>query len=210
MAMRKMSTGQAIIERVLAHGVDAVFGLPGAQTYPLFDAMAQAGDRVRLIGARHEQATAYMAMGYAKTRGRPGVYTVVPGPGVLNTTAALCTAYGTSTPVMCITGETPKDFIGKGRGHLHELPDQRGLLRTLIRWADRVESPAAAPAMVDEAFRQMLGGRPGPVALEAAWDVLAAPGDVAETPAPGLPAKPEPNSDEIAAAAKILAGAKPR
>ena len=208
MAMKTMSTGQAIIERVLAHGVDTVFGLPGAQTYPLFDAMAQAGDRVRLIGARHEQATAYMAMGYAKTSGRPGVYTVVPGPGVLNTTAALCTAYGTSTPVMCITGETPKDFIGKGRGHLHELPDQRGLLRTLIRWADRVESPAAAPAMVDEAFRQMLGGRPGPVALEAAWDVLATPGDVADTPAPGLPAKPEPNSDEITAAAKILAGAK--
>ena len=95
MATKTMSTGQAIIERVLAHGVDTVFGLPGAQTYPLFDAMAQAGDRVRLIGARHEQATAYMAMGYAKTSGRPGVYTVVPGPGVLNTTAALCTAYGT-------------------------------------------------------------------------------------------------------------------
>lgn len=208
MATHSMNTGQAIIERVLAHGVDTVFGLPGAQTYPYFDAMAQAGDRVRLIGARHEQATAYMAMGYAKVSGRPGVYTVVPGPGVLNTTAALCTAFGTSTPIMCLTGETPKDFIGKGRGHLHELPDQRGTLRTLIRWAERVEDASAAPAMVDEAFRQMMAGRPGPVALEAAWDVLATPGDVLETPAPGLPPKAEPDADAITAAAKLLASAK--
>lgn len=208
MTVTSMSTGAAIVERTLSHGVDTVFGLPGVQTYPIFDALAQAGDRVRLIGARHEQATAYMAYGYAKASGRPGVYTVVPGPGVLNTGAALCTAFGASAPVMCLTGEAPKDFIGKGRGHLHELPDQRGLLRTLIKWADRVDSAAAAPAMVDLAFRQMLTGRPGPVALEAAWDVLAAPGDVAMGPTPGLPPPPEPDPGEIAAAARLIAAAK--
>lgn len=208
MTVQSMTTGAAIVERTLAHGVDTVFGLPGVQTYPIFDALAQAGDRVRLIGARHEQATAYMAYGYAKATGRPGVYTVVPGPGVLNTGAALCTALGASAPVMCLTGETPKDFIGKGRGHLHELPDQRGMLNTFIKWAERVESAAAAPAMVDLAFRQMLTGRPGPVALDAGWDVLATPGDVAMGPAPLMPPPPEPDADEIAAAAKLIAGAK--
>lgn len=208
MQKQTMTTGAAIVERTLSHGVDTVFGLPGAQTYPIFDAMAQAGDRVRLIGARHEQATAYMAMGYAKASGRPGVYTVVPGPGVLNTTAALCTAFGTSTPVLCLTGQSPKDFIGKLRGHLHELPDQRATLRTIIKWAERVDDAASAPALVDQAFLQMTTGRPGPVALEAAWDVLATPGEAAFGPTPAAPSPPEPDADVIDAAAKILAGAK--
>lgn len=208
MSLQSMTTGAAIVERVLAHGVDTVFGLPGVQTYPIFDAMAQAGDRVRLIGARHEQATAYMALGYAKTSGRPGVYTVVPGPGVLNTTAALCTAYGVSAPVMCLTGEAPSAFIGKGRGHLHELPDQRGTLQSLIKWAERIESASAAPRMVDMAFRQMTTGRPGPVALDAGWDVLATPGDVAMGPVPSVRPPSPADADEIAAAAKLLASAK--
>jgi len=208
MPTETMSTGAAIVERTLAHGVDTVFGLPGVQTYPIFDALAQAGDRVRLIGARHEQATAYMAYGYAKASGRPGVYTVVPGPGVLNTTAALCTAFGASAPVMCLTGQAPAAFIGKLRGHLHELPDQRATLRTLIKWAERIESPAAAPALVDLAFREMLGGRPGPVALEAAWDVLAAEGEVAMGPVPPAPAPEQPDPEAIAAAAKLIADAR--
>lgn len=208
MTADRMTVGAAIVERTLAHGVDTVFGLPGVQTYPIFDALAQAGDRVRLIGARHEQATAYMAYGYAKASGRPGVYTVVPGPGVLNTTAALCTAYGASAPVMCLTGQAPKDFIGRGRGHLHELPDQRGTLRTLIKWADRVEEAATAPAMVDLAFREMCGGRPGPVALEAAWDVLASKGDVVMGAPPAALQPLAPDSDVVDAAAKLLKGAR--
>lgn len=208
MTISSMTTGAAIVERTLAHGVDTVFGLPGVQTYPIFDALAQAGDRVRLIGARHEQATAYMAYGYAKASGRPGVYTVVPGPGVLNTGAALCTAFGASAPVMCLTGEAPSAFIGKGRGHLHELPDQRGMLRSFIKWAERIDEAAAAPALVDLAFRQMLTGRPGPVALEAGWDVLATPGDVAMGPAPAMPEPAEPDPGEIRAAAEMIAAAK--
>ena len=87
-----MTGGMAIVEALIANGVDTVFGLPGAQLYPLFDALQQRGDRIRTIGARHEQACGYMAFGYARSTGRPGVYAVVPGPGVLNTAAALCTA----------------------------------------------------------------------------------------------------------------------
>jgi glyoxylate carboligase len=89
-----MTGGMAIVEALVANGVDTVFGLPGAQLYPLFDALQQRADQIRTVGARHEQACGYMAFGYARSTGRPGVYAVVPGPGVLNTTAALCTAYG--------------------------------------------------------------------------------------------------------------------
>src|SRR2546425_9698983 len=82
-----------IVDGLRAHGVDTVFGLPGVQTYDLFDSLARASD-IRVIGARHEQTVAYMAFGYAQATGRTGVYTVVPGPGVLNASAALLSAYG--------------------------------------------------------------------------------------------------------------------
>ena len=97
---RKLTGGEAIVQSLLLHGVDTVFGIPGVQTYGLFDALHQVRDRLRVIYPRHEQATAYMAFGYAKTTGRPGVFSVVPGPGVLNAGAAICSAYGASTPVL--------------------------------------------------------------------------------------------------------------
>ena len=136
---------------------DTVFGLPGVQTYPIVDALQRAGNRVRMVNSRHEQGSAYMAYGYAKASGRPGIFTVVPGPGVLNTGAALCTATAGSAPVMCLTGDVPSDFLGKGRGHLHELPDQLATLRSFIKWAGRAERPQEAPALVDEAAPGGLG-----------------------------------------------------
>jgi acetolactate synthase-1/2/3 large subunit len=113
-----------------------------------------------------------MAFGYAKSTGRVGVYAVVPGPGVLNSSAALCSAYATSTAVVCLTGQVPSEFLGAGRGHLHELPDQLATLRTLTKWVRRIEHPAAAPTLVAEAFRQAASGRPRPVALEMPWEVF--------------------------------------
>ena len=120
---QQMTGGAAIVEALIANGVDTVFGLPGAQMYAFFDALKQRSDAIRTFGARHEQACGYMAFGYARSTGRPGVYSVVPGPGMLNTTAALSTALGCNAPVLCITGQVPSAFIGRGRGHLHELPD---------------------------------------------------------------------------------------
>jgi GNAT superfamily N-acetyltransferase len=167
-----MTGGDAIVESLLREGVDTVFALPGAQIYGLFDAFERAGGRLRVICPRHEQAAAYMAFGYAKSTGRVGVYAVVPGPGVLNSSAALCSAYATSTAVVCLTGQVPSEFLGAGRGHLHELPDQLATLRTLTKWARRIANPAAAPDLVAEAFRQATGGRPRPVALEMPWEVF--------------------------------------
>ncbi|GJD53213.1 putative 2-ketoarginine decarboxylase AruI [Methylobacterium crusticola] len=200
--------GAALVEALIVNGVDTVFGLPGAQMYPFFDALQRRGDRIRTCGARHEQACGYMAFGYARSTGRPGVYAVVPGPGVLNTAAALSTAYGCNAPVLCITGQVPSGFLGQRRGHLHELPDQLATLRSLTKWSARVERVEDAPAVIDEAFRRMLGGRPGPVAVEMAWDVMAARAPVRALP-PAVPeARPRPDADAVARAARILVAAR--
>ena len=168
--MTSTSGGEAIVNGLVAHGVDTVFGLPGAQIYGLFDAFHQA--QLKVIGARHEQACGYMAFGYARSSGKPGVFSVVPGPGVLNAGAALLTAFGCNEPVLCLTGQVPTQFLGKGRGHLHEMPDQLATLRTFVKWADRIEYPDVAPAMVSRAFQEMMSGRRGPVSLEMPWDVF--------------------------------------
>jgi acetolactate synthase-1/2/3 large subunit len=200
----RMTGGEAIVQSLLAHGVDTVFAIPGVQTYALFDALQRAGPRVKVIGPRHEQTTAYMAFGYAKSTGKVGVYSVVPGPGVLNASAALCSAYGASAPILCVTGQVPAAFIGSGKGHLHELPDQLATMRTLTKWAARIEHPAQAPGLVAEAFRQMTTGRPRPVALEMPWDVfgMVAPVD-ALAPAAAAPAA-EPDGELIEHAVRLL------
>ena len=141
----KLTGGEAVLRSVLRHGVDTIFGLPGVQTYPLFDALARHGNAIRTLGVRHEQTAAYMAMGYAKVTGRPGVYSVVPGPGVLNTGAALITGMAVNAPMLLLTGQVPAPFLGRGRGHLHELPDQAGTLASFIKWAGRVPRAAEAP-----------------------------------------------------------------
>ena len=191
-----MTTGQAVVKSLLRHGVDTVFGLPGVQTYALFDALYEHQDRLNYVGSRHEQGAAYMAFGYAKSTGRVGVYTVVPGPGFLNTTAALCSAYAANAPVLCITGQIPSAHIGLGAGHLHELPDQLATIRLLTKWGERINTPQQVPAVMDEAFVQLTSGRQRPVAVEIPWDVLLAKGNVAlSEPARRLgTARPAPSS----------------
>ena len=201
------STADAIVQTLIAHGVDTVFGLPGVQTYPLFDALARAG--VRIIGVRHEQTAAYMAFGYAQATGRTGVYCVVPGPGFLNSSAALISAHGASAPVLCITGEIPSRFIGSGLGHLHELPDQLATIRSLTKWAATVEHPTQAAELTARALYHARSGRPRPTAIAVPWDILGAP-----APAPGPAAQPVPvatpplDTAAIARAAELLAQAK--
>jgi acetolactate synthase I/II/III large subunit len=204
--MTTMTGGEAIVSGLVAHGVDTVFGLPGAQIYGLFDAFHQA--QLKVIGARHEQACGYMAYGYARSSGKPGVFSVVPGPGVLNAGAALLTAFGSNEPVLCLTGQVPTEFIGKGRGHLHEMPDQLATLRTFVKWADRAEYPDVAPTLVSRAFQEMLSGRRGPAALEMPWDVFTQRTDTeAVKPFAPFPA-PRPDSDRIAKAALLIKAAK--
>jgi acetolactate synthase-1/2/3 large subunit len=204
--MAAATGGEAIVNGLVAHGVDTVFGLPGAQIYGLFDAFQQA--QLKVIGARHEQACGYMAYGYARSTGRPGVFSVVPGPGVLNAGAALLTAYGANEPVLCLTGQVPTQFLGKGRGHLHEMPDQLATLRSFVKWADRIEYPDAAPPQVARAFQEMLSGRRGPVALEMPWDVFTQRADVGASKPFDLLAPPQPDSERVKDAAALVAASK--
>lgn len=206
--MARMTGGEAIVDGLLRHGIDTVFGLPGVQTYGLFDAFAKASNRLRLINARHEQGTAYMALGYACATGRPAVFAVVPGPGVLNTTAALATAWGVNAPVLCLTGQVPGPMIGRLRGQLHELPDQLATMRSLLKWADRIEHPNQAPLLVARAFQEMQSGRPGPVALEMPLDQFSAVAEVAPMEPLALFPAPPPDGEKIAALAKLLNEAK--
>jgi acetolactate synthase-1/2/3 large subunit len=204
--MTSTSGGEAIVNGLVAHGVDTVFGLPGAQIYGLFDAFHQA--QLKVIGARHEQACGYMAFGYARSSGKPGVFSVVPGPGVLNASAAMLTAFGCNEPVLCLTGQVPTAFLGKGRGHLHEMPDQLATLKTFTKWADRIEYPDVAPAVVSRAFQEMLSGRRGPVSLEMPWDVFTQRAEVGPAKPFDLFPAPKPDSDRIKAAAALVKGSK--
>src|SRR6201993_1718013 len=198
--------GGAIVSGLVAHGVDTVFGLPGAQIYGLFDAFQQA--QLKVIGARHEQACGYMAYGYARSTGRPGVFSVVPGPGVLNAGAALLTAYGANEPVLCLTGQVPTQFLGKGRGHLHEMPDQLATLRSFVKWAERIEYPDVAPTMVARAFQEMMSGRRGPASLEMPWDVFTQRAEVGTAKVFDLFPTPLPDPDRIKDAAASIAASK--
>jgi acetolactate synthase-1/2/3 large subunit len=206
--MTLLSGGEALVKSLLSNGVGTIFGLPGGQTYEFFDAVQKEGGNLALVNSRHEQGAAYMAYGYARSTGKVGVYCVVPGPGVLNTTAALATAYGTGTPVLCVAGQIPSTGIGRGFGYLHEIPDQLGILRSLTKWAARISHPAFAPQLVNEAFAHLQSGRPRPVALEMAPDTMELKGDV-ELLGPGqLPPPLAPDPDLIDRAAAILCTAR--
>ncbi len=205
--MARLSGADAILQSLIANDVDTIFGLPGGQLDHFFDAMYKSSDKVKLIGTRHEQGAAYMAFGYARSTGKVGTYTVVPGPGVLNSTAALCSAYATDAPVLCVTGQIPSGSIGKGYGELHELPDQLATMKSLTKYAERIDSPDGAPAIIDKAFAALKSGRPRPVSLEMPMDIMANEADVDILPKYQTPAT-EVDPDAIANAAKHIAAAK--
>lgn len=197
--MGQISCSEALVKSLIDRGVDAIFGIPGAQTYAFFDALYKHRNQIKLYVSRHEQGSAYLAYGYAKSTGKPAAYCVVPGPGVLNTMAALCTAH--NAPVLCITGQVPSEFLGVGHGMLHELPDQLNTLRSLTKWAARIDHAAQAQSLLAEAFRNMTSGRVRPTALEVPLDVLGHLVDedsvITEIPAPVF--APDPNKIRLAA-----------
>ena len=135
--MQRMTTAEATVEALLRHGIDTLYCLPGVHNDQLFDAIHRDG-KLRVIHARHEQTAGYMALGAALATGKPQVFSVVPGPGLLNAGAALLTAYGMGAPVLALVGQIPQFAIDQGHGHLHEIRDQLGLLRHLTKHAARI------------------------------------------------------------------------
>ncbi len=205
--MPRMTTAEAVIESLLQHGIDTLYALPGVHNDHLFDAAHKAGDRLRVIHARHEQTAAYMALGAALVTGKPQAFAVVPGPGLLNASAALLTAYGMGAPVIALVGQIASFAIDQGHGHLHEIHDQLGLLRHITRHAARIRTPHEAPALVDEAIRIACDGRSGPVALECAIDVWGSAAEVAFPP-PAPPAVPPVDLVAVQLAAALLGKAE--
>jgi acetolactate synthase-1/2/3 large subunit len=177
-AVTRRTGGQVAVDELIAGGAEQLFGLPGVQLDWFFDALAQRRDRLRVLHTRHEQGAAYMADGYARTTGRPGVCAVVPGPGLLNTTAALATAYACSSPVLCVTGQVDSHAIDGGYGLLHEVQHQDQVLSAVTKWSGRPMKVAEIAPAVREAFTQLASGRPRPVGIELPLDILPALEDV--------------------------------
>jgi acetolactate synthase-1/2/3 large subunit len=197
--------GELAVEQLRREGVEVVFGLPGDQTMYLLDAFHDAP--IRWITTRHEQATTYMADGYARATGRPGVACVVPGVGVYNAASGLATAWACSSPVLLLAGQVNRAGIGRHLGLLHDVHDQLDIVRPVTKWASRVLGPADIAPAIHEAFREMRTGRPRPVHVEAPPEAFM---ETAEghplDPAPAAPTEPDP--DRVAEAACVLAGAE--
>jgi acetolactate synthase-1/2/3 large subunit len=204
----RMTAAEATVAALVAHGLDTIYALPGVHNDHLFDALFRAGDRLRTVHARHEQGTAYMALGAALATGKPQAYAVVPGPGLLNSSAALLTAYGMNAPVLGLIGQIPQSAIGHGLGHLHEIRDQAGIISRLVDFSARIREPGEAAALVAAAIRAMNSGRRGPAVLECAMDIWGRSAPMHAPPAPLPPAQPMVDEDAIARAAERLSAAK--
>ena len=204
--MARMTGGQALVGSLVRHGVRVVFGVPGVQLYHATDAL-HGEPNVKFIATRHEQGAAYMAYGYSRAGGGIGTAMVVPGPGLLNATAAIGTAYSASCPILVVSGQIPKDLIGVNRGELHEVDDQLDCVRPITKWASRVVDPGEIPSAVQEAFLQLSTGRPRPVEIEMPMDTLAETTDL-ELLEPGIYERAAASQDSVIAGAKALAGSK--
>src|SRR6266513_2393457 len=145
--MDRMTTAEATVAALIAHGLDTIYALPGVHNDPLFDALFKAADRIRTVHTRHEQGAGYMALGAALATGKPAAYAVVPGPGLLNSATALLTAYSMNAPVLALIGQIPHDDIGHHLGHLHEIRDQAGIIKRLVDYSALIRKPEQAPRL---------------------------------------------------------------
>ena len=193
------TVGERLVEGLAARGVEVIFGIPGVHTVEMYRGLS--GSSVRHVTARHEQGCAFMADGYARVSGKPGVALVITGPGILNALTAMGQAAADSVPMLVISGVNRRDSLGLGLGLLHELPDQAAMVRPLCP-TRQIRDASEVGEVLDWAFAAMATGRPGPVHIEVPTDVM--PLDCAELPAPAaLPVAAVP--DVSAAVAKLNA-----
>ncbi|MCC6792070.1 MAG: thiamine pyrophosphate-binding protein, partial [Thermomicrobiales bacterium] len=204
---QRLTGGQTLVQSLLQGGVDTLFTIPGIQLDGFFHALWDDRDKIRVIQTRHEQATAYMADGYARVTGREGVCCVVPGPGLLNASAGLATAYSCNSPVLCVTGQIHSPYIGVNGGALHEITDQLAMIRSVTKHAARATTPEAIPGTVAEAFHQLRTGRPRPVEVEVPPDVLFAEGEITFPDRYTVRERSAGDPEQLEKAAKLLGAA---
>jgi acetolactate synthase-1/2/3 large subunit len=193
----RMTGGQAVVRALTEHGVDVVFGIPGVHTLALYDALIDSP--IRHILGRHEQGVGFMADGYARASGKPGVALVITGPGVTNVATAVGEAYTDSSPLLVIASAEDQRWLGKMMGHYHDIRDQTEAIRPVTASQTQATAVAEIAPAISAAFARMASARPRPVYVEIPRDVLEAE---AETPLQnGLVAeRPGPDPEQIAGA----------
>jgi len=203
----KRTGGQALVAQLEREGVRDLFALPGVQLDWAFAALAEREQALRVLVPRHEQAVTYMADGYARAGGGVGVAMAVPGPGVLNALAGLATAYACNSRIVMLAGQLPLARIGQGRGMLHELPDQSGILQRLAKWHALAREPGEVAALLAQGVRESASGRPRPAVLELPQDVLQREAE-AELASRMLPRIAAPAERDIERVLRILRQAR--
>jgi thiamine pyrophosphate-dependent acetolactate synthase large subunit-like protein len=163
--------GEWVVEALRAEGVRHVFGLPGVHNLAIYDALIRQHDIAHIL-SRHEQGAGFMADGYARSSGQPGIVIVTTGPGATNVLTPLVESWAGSQPVLALMSDIPSGLIGKGLGALHEVPNQIDCFRPVCRWAETLHDGRAIPAAVERAFHLFRTARPGPVALSLPTDLL--------------------------------------
>jgi thiamine pyrophosphate-dependent acetolactate synthase large subunit-like protein len=202
---RGSTCGEALVRLLQDYGVDTVFGIPGVHTLELYRGLA--GNAVRHVQPRHEQGAGFMADGYARASGKPGVCFLITGPGVTNAATAMGQAYSNSVPMLVISSVNARRDLGKGWGRLHEITDQRASTAPLTAFSATALSPADVPDLLARAFDVFQSSRPRPVHIEIPIDVF--PLEVTEAWRAAVAAqRPSPPAESLDQAATLLAGAK--
>ena len=201
----RQTGGEWVVAALAAEGVRHVFGIPGVHNLAIYDALLRQ-DRITHVLARHEQGAGFMADGYARASGRPGVVVVTTGPGATNALTPLVESHAGSQPVLLVMSDVPSALVGQDMGALHEVPNQIECFRPVSRWADALRSGAEIPGAVQGAFHLFRTGRPGPVSLSIPTDLLTAPVEACLTPA-GEGRRPPCDVGLVEEAARYLARA---
>lgn len=203
----EISTGVHLTHLLRAYGVDTVFGIPGVHTIELYRGLAGSG--IRHVTPRHEQGAGFMADGYARASGRPGVCFIISGPGMTNILTAMGQAYGDSIPMLVISTVNAHGRMGSGEGWLHELPDQQAMVAGVAAFSRTVHRPEELATALAQAFAVFDGARPRPVHLELPIDVMLAP--AGHLPLPervSRVSRPAPDPALLAEATALLGNAR--
>jgi thiamine pyrophosphate-dependent acetolactate synthase large subunit-like protein len=199
---RTVRGGTALVKALEANGVRTVFGIPGVHTLDAYDALIDS-DYVETILPRHEQGAGFMADGYFRATGKPGVALIVTGPGVTNIATAVGEAFADSSKVLVIATNLEREYLDKLEGNLHEITDQMGVMKPLTKWSKRIMSAADIPSSIADAIEQLDIGRPRPVYLEIPLDVLAEECEIEELPV-AISTVSEPEISSIRAAGDLI------
>jgi acetolactate synthase-1/2/3 large subunit len=198
--------GEMLVRLLEAYGVDTVFGIPGAHTVELYRGLPTT--RIRHVTPRHEQGAGFMADGYARISGKPGVCFIITGPGMTNILTAMGQAYGDSIPMLVISSVNRTEQLAMGQGRLHELKSQQAMVAGVAAFSQTILHPSQLPEVIARAFALFAAARPRPVHIEIPIDVITAPADEVSVHPRPLPGAPAPDPDGLLRAAGLLSSAR--